>query len=122
MHIDINATNMDLTDAIRDYVETKIGSLDKFIDSDDTSARAAVDVGLTTKAHQHGEVFYAEVNLHTALTNFYATEEAEDLYAAIDLVQDVVARELRRANKKRQDASRKGGRMIKKLFRWGTYE
>ena len=117
MHIDINATNMDLTPAIRAAVETKIGSLDKFVDPQDTSVRAAVDVGLTTRSHQHGEVFYAEVNLHTAAHDFYVTEEDEDLYVAIDKVRDVVSRDLRRTSRKKEHLLKKGGRTIKNMLR-----
>lgn len=122
MHIDIKATNMDLTDAIREYVQSKMDALDKFVDGADTSVHAAVDVGLTTKHHHNGEVFYAEVNLHTALSDFYATAEEEDLYAAIDKVQDIVSRELRSSKKKHTDLTRRGARAIKRLFRRGEIE
>ena len=113
MHITIKATGMDLTDAIREYVEKKIGSLEKFIDPEDSSAHAAVEVE-ATQHQKKGDVFRAEVNLHIAGADFRAESTMDDEYAAIDQMKEELSRDLRRHKRKNVHQVRKGGRELKR--------
>lgn len=117
MKINIKATNTTLTPAISDYVNKRIDSLTKFIDSSDTGAMADVEVGVTTHHHQSGEIFRAEVNLYTKGKQFRAEHEDVDLYVAIDKVRDEVAEELRSSRKKETSLLRRGGAAIKNLLK-----
>jgi len=112
----IKATNMDLTPAIREYVEKKIADIDRLIPDSDESAHATVEVGKTTMHHQQGDVFRAEVNLHIAGADFYAEHTDGNLYAAIDMVKDKAMREVRRHRNKQQDLARRGGSRFKRFF------
>lgn len=118
MTINIKATNTELTPAISTYVEEKVLGLDKFIVAEDPeSVLANVEIGLSTKHHQSGKVFRAEINLHIAGKYLRAVSEQEDLYAAIDDMRDQVAREITSFKNKERDLFRKGGAAIKDFLK-----
>ena len=113
MKINLKATGIELTPAISDYATRKISAIEKYL-ADPDSATAYVEVGKSTKHHKQGPYFRAEVRVSG---NFYAKHEAEDLYAAIDLVRDEIAHELTHAKDKRLKLVRRGGRVIKNIMR-----
>ncbi len=96
MKLNIKATGIDLTPALRAYIEEKIGSVAKFIKRwDDTGAvEARVEVARTTKHHHKGDVFYAEVNVHLPGKVVRAEGTDADMRAAIDRVRDTLRREV----------------------------
>lgn len=91
--IEIKGTNMELTEAIRDYAEKRLAALapmcEKYSPCD-----VAVDVGKTSNHHNKGEVFYAEFNLTIPGALLRATVTRDDLYAAIDECRDDLRRQL----------------------------
>ena len=118
MTINIKATNTELTPAISSYVEEKVAGLDKFIVAKDPeSVLANVEIGLSSKHHQSGKVFRAEINLHIGGKYIRAVSEQEDLYAAIDDMRDQVIREIKSFKEKKRDLARKGGSIIKDILR-----
>jgi len=118
MTINIKATNTELTPAISTYVEEKVLGLDKFIFAKDPeSVLANVEIGLSTKHHQSGKVFRAEINLHIGGKYLRAVSEQEDLYTAIDEMRDQVAREITSLKNKEKDLFRRGGAAIKDFLK-----
>jgi putative sigma-54 modulation protein len=113
----IKATNTDLTPAIAEYVQKKLSSLDKVIDKNDESATVSIEVGLKTKHHQQGDIFFAEVNLHVSGGDFYAMAEGSDLYSAIDEVKDEIIREVNSYRSKRRKFLRRGQAIVKNLMK-----
>lgn len=90
---------MELTEAIKDYVNNKIGGLEKFSalgrfseKNEDSSAHSAtiadVEVGVLNHHHKSGQIFSAVVTLTFPKHFIRAEAEAEDLYQAIDAVRD----------------------------------
>ena len=71
MNIDIKGTHMELTEAIRDYVENKLGSISKII-SGDSDPYMRVEVGKDSDHHNKGDVFKAEAELKVAGMTHYA--------------------------------------------------
>jgi len=112
----IKATNMELTDAIRAYVESKLAAIEKLVNPKDTSVYATVEVGKTTKHHKQGNIFRAEINIHIAGRDLRATSKREDLYAAIDEAKDEVIRRLRKVKTRRTDVVRRSAARMKKMF------
>ena len=90
---EIKATNMDLTEAIRQYVEKRLMSLEKMCERY-SPCDVAVEVGKTTQHHQKGDVFFAEFNLTIPGEVVRATTTKDDLYAAIDETRDQLKRQL----------------------------
>lgn len=88
----VQTKGVDMTDAIRDYAEEKIMSLNKFFDG---IIKAQVTVGMRHNHHQKGKVFFAEVNLDLPKKHtIHMEKDAEDLYKAIDKVKDHLKVEL----------------------------
>ncbi|OHA34495.1 MAG: ribosomal subunit interface protein [Candidatus Taylorbacteria bacterium RIFCSPLOWO2_01_FULL_45_15b] len=117
LQITTKATNIEVTPAISDYVQKKISSLEKFIPTGDTSAKADVEVAKTTKHHAGGDVFRAEINFHLGNKHLRAECIKEDLYAAIDEIKDEIARELKSSKEKDVTLLKRGGRKIKDILR-----
>lgn len=89
---------MELTEAIKDYVNEKIGGLEKFFDN---IIEAKVDVGKTSNHHQKGDVFRAEVNLDVPEKYVLRAEATrEDLYMAINEVKDDLQRQIKKYKEK----------------------
>lgn len=119
MNITTKATNLVLTPAIEEYTAKKFGVLTKYIGSEDSSAGGQVEVGKTTRHHQNGDVFRAEINLHIKGKDFWTEATAGDLYAAIDQARDEIVRMVRAHKEKNKSLKRAGGRAVKKIIRRG---
>ncbi len=90
----IKGTEIELTDAIKDAVESELSALDALVERWGEAASADVEVGKTTQHHHKGEIFRAEVNLQIPGKLLRAEDENEDLYIAIKNVADTLQREL----------------------------
>ncbi len=116
MKINIKATGIILSDSIRDYVYKKISSVEKYF-KDSESVVAQVEVGKTTNHHKSGEVFMAEVKLVGAGQNIFVVEEAEDLYSAIDLVENELSRKIISTKGRHIRLLRQGERAMKYMMK-----
>ena len=90
----LKSTNLELTDAIRTYVEEKLEMLEKLTTDFEPAAEISVEVGKTTNHHQKGQVFRAEMMLQIPGQLIRAESTREDLYEAIDTVKDDLKRQL----------------------------
>ncbi|MEK7658059.1 MAG: ribosome-associated translation inhibitor RaiA [Patescibacteria group bacterium] len=96
MKIIIKATKLVLDPTIREYIETKIGSLNRFIKrfEDKSDIKTEVEIARTTRHHRHGNVFYAEVNLYLPKKILRAEHSDWDIRVAIDKVKDKLQQEI----------------------------
>lgn len=95
MQISIKGTLIPLTPAIESYVHKKIGALEKYLKQfKPASVEARVEVGKISEHHHKGNIFRAEINLQIPRELLRAEYEAQDLYAAIDLVHDELKRQI----------------------------
>lgn len=90
----IKSTNMEMTDAIKSYVEEKLFSLEKLMVDFRPEPAASVEVGKTSERHANGPFFFAEVTLSVPGNILRARTEVEDLYEAIDLMKDDLRRQV----------------------------
>lgn len=116
MKINLKTKNFSLTESIKNYLENKLNSLDKFLPSDE-SISADVDLSKTTKHHQKGDVFRAEVNLKVPNHLIRASATEWDLMVAIDRVKDDLQKEIKTHKEKNISLSKKSGRLFKKILR-----
>ena len=116
MRVQIKATEMALTPAIKDYAEKKVLSLEKFFKGRG-EVLAQIEVGKTTKHHKSGNVFRAEISIRADGQNYYAVSEKDDLYAAIDEVKDEMAHEIVSSKSKKETLFRRGGAKIKAMLK-----
>lgn len=115
MNTNIKATNMELTDAIKDYVNSRISSIEKFVMKD--GAHVNVEVGKTTNHHKNGDVFKAEIEIRSDGNVFFAQAETDDLYKAIDMAREDVVRELTSTKDRNTSLFRRGARSVKKMLK-----
>lgn len=105
MQIDIKSTNLDLTPSIREYIETKIGSLDHFLERFQLQSEITVfvEIARTTKHHNKGDdIFYAEANFSIGKKAFRASQDDEDIRIAIDKVKDKLQQEIKKYKDQKQ--------------------
>lgn len=98
MNIDIKATGMTLTSALREYTENKIGSLEKFLTRFELEGKieAAVQLERTTRHHHKGNIFRAEVNMPLPKKFLRAEVSHSDIRAAIDAVRNILKAEIQK--------------------------
>lgn len=117
MNIKIRAINFDLTSAIEEYVNKKIFSLSKFIHGGE-EILCEVEIGRTTKHHNSGDIFKAEVNIMLpGGKQVYTSSEQADIYTAIDMVRDETERALVTEKNKKDTLFRRGATRIKNLLK-----
>lgn len=122
MNIKIRSINFDITPAIDEYISKKVSSLEKFLEVSE-GAICEVEIGRTTKHHNSGDIFKAEINLTQPGTKqVYAVAEEADLYTAIDVVRDEAERSIVSRKSKNITLLRKGSAKVKSLLKrlsWG---
>ncbi|MCC7522703.1 ribosome-associated translation inhibitor RaiA [Candidatus Uhrbacteria bacterium] len=100
MTININTRSMELTPAIKQYVEEKMQSLEKYLDS---IRHIDVEVGLANGHHNKGDIYECKANVQVGGETFLVERDAEDLYKAIDKVKDHLRESLTQWKKKMEE-------------------
>jgi putative sigma-54 modulation protein len=90
---EIKVRNVEMTDAIREYVEGKLSGLEKFCEKY-SPCDIRVEVGKESNHHNKGEIFRAEINMTIPGEVLRAESTKDDLYAAIDDAKDELKRQL----------------------------
>jgi len=106
MKINIKATKIELTDAIKSYVEEKINMLEKNLGSIKI-VNCDVEVGLTSSHHNKGDIFRTELNLQLPGELLRVEKTEKDLYKSIDKVKDHMTRSIAKYKEKRIDKNRR---------------
>jgi len=109
MNISIKATHVELTPPIKEYIEEKIGGLAKYITAQEAHVEIARD-----KHHKTGLVFHSDINLILGNKIMHAEAEAEDAYAAIDLLIPKLKEQIGKFKDKKQTLQRRGARSAKR--------
>lgn len=99
MRLVIQGKNIEVTDAIHDYVHQKVGKvIDHF-----AHLIKNVDVNLSVPRNLRGQPQQiVEVTVYAEGTTIRAEEKHENLYASIDLVADKLTRQLQKYKEKLQ--------------------
>lgn len=108
MNISIKGTYVDLTPAVKRYVEEKIGHLEKYLVALEAKVELARD-----RHHHTGEVFRAEVTMPVGGRSIRAEATSGDVYSAIDLVIPKLKEQIEKFKSKRRTLQRRGGRSAK---------
>ncbi len=99
MKLVIQGKNIEITDAIREYVQQKI---EKAV-SHFQALTTEVDVHLSVARNPRTPKQIAEVTIYANGAVVRAEESSENLYASIDMVADKICRQLRKYKEKRFD-------------------
>ena len=102
MKIMIKTTNIDLTPTLEEFINEKIGSLNKYLkDFNPDLAQARVEVGRPSKHHKSGLVYYAEVNLSLPGKLLRAESRHIDLRYAINEAKVELGKQIERYKNKK---------------------
>ncbi len=112
MQVTLNGKGIELTDAIRDYAEKKMKSLEKFYNK---IMRANITVGLETHHHQKGKIYIAECKLEVPGKDLFASKNEKTLYKAIDKIRDYLEEELKKHKTKRREKNQKDKRKVREV-------
>ncbi|MGU3471492.1 ribosome hibernation-promoting factor, HPF/YfiA family [Paenibacillus sp. D51F] len=109
MNYNIRGQNIQVTDAMREYVEKKLNRLEKYFD-----APLNTDSNVTMAVHKgrHG----VEVTIPMTGVILRAEEKSPDMYASVDTVVDKLERQIRKYKTKVNRKFRQN-ESIKTLFR-----
>lgn len=100
MKLVIHGKNIEITDAIREYVHQKIEKAVNHFQSLTTEVDVHLSVARNPRINSKQA---AEVTIYANGSVIRAEESSESLYASIDLVADKIARQLRKYKERRQD-------------------
>lgn len=112
MNYNIRGERIEVTEALRDYVEKKVGKLERYFETPPTSD---VNVKLSVNRDQHN----VEVTIPMPGLLLRAEENNADMYASIDLVTDKLERQIRKHKTKINRKFRQEG-SIRTLFKEGN--
>lgn len=90
MNYNVRGENIEVTPALREYVEKKLGKLERYFDG---TPDANVNVNLKVNNAKDQKI---EVTIPMPQLVLRAEESNEDMYAAIDLVTDKLERQIRK--------------------------
>jgi len=96
MQINIKAMEIDLTPALKIYIERKLGPLSKFIKRFDEAGQAElwVEVARMTRHHHKGLVFMAEGRLPLPKKALHVVERHDDVRKAVDAMKRTLRLEI----------------------------
>ena len=116
MNINLQAKNMELTQAIREYVLNKDTNLGRLL-ANKNGLNISFEVSKNTNHHKSGNVFHADCLVNLEGDKFYASADEEDLYQAIDVVKENLFREISKNKDRRQTLFKSGATSIKKMLK-----
>jgi len=91
MQVSLSGHHVEITDSLRNYVNEKVGRLDRHFDQ-----ALDIHIVLTVEKLRHK----AEATLHVSGSNLHANDVREDMYAAIDGLIDKLDRQGKRHKEK----------------------
>ena len=112
MKFKIIGRRYDVTDKIRDYVEKKLGKLDKFF-KDESEARVVIG---TIKDND-----YIEATIYEAGMMYRAEASDKEILAAIDKIVDVIERQIRKNKTRLSKKIKRDATLDAKLISGATY-
>ena len=102
MKIDVTGHHVDITDALRGYVDEKFQRLERHFDN-------VVDVHVILTVEK--KTRKAEATLAVSGARLFAEATSEEMYAAIDALIDKLDRQVVKHKEKRSDHHREEGRV-----------
>ena len=96
---------MELDEPLKVFVQDRIGGLDKVIGN--SNSTATVEIGLPSRHHRSGKIFYAEINLRMGDALLRASCQHEDMRNAIVDAKNELQVQIKKFKEKKKDSSRK---------------
>jgi len=91
MQITVKGKNVEITEALKEYAEEKVGKMSKYLDS-----IISADVTLSTERNWH----IVDVKVHAGGVVLRGEERTNDMYSSIDQVLEKMERQVKRQKEK----------------------
>jgi putative sigma-54 modulation protein len=120
MKINLQGKNIELTEAIKDYISKRVTNLEKLLsglEEKKGEAKVNFEVTKTTNHHKAGEIFHASCTISIDGKNFYSESDHEDLYSAIDEVKETLFNDIQKNKDRRQTLFKRGATSVKKMLK-----
>lgn len=98
MKVIVSGRNMDVTDALRDTVQAKLGKLDKFFNKE-------IEAQATLSIQKNRHIIEVTIPINGSILR--AEEVTEDMYTSIDKAVDKLTRQLRKQKNKLENRNNK---------------
>ena len=98
MEIKVLGKGIEVTDAIKDYIERKLDRIDKYFESSEAE--------VTVRTEKKDQI--AEIKIVGNGANYRAESEEKDLYASIDKVIDILEGQIRKTKTKKEKMMKEG--------------
>jgi putative sigma-54 modulation protein len=97
MRVNITGHHVDITESIRNYIESKCEKMERHFDN-------VTDINIILEVEKNRNK--ADADVHLRGVDLHATAENEDMYAAIDALTDKLDRQILKHKEKIQDHHR----------------
>lgn len=117
MKLTVKGMNLTVTPSLRRYVEVKlVRAAEKLLGGGSAYQAVALDIDLVhrTRRHKKGNVWEAAANLQLPGKSIWQKAVAEELYAAIDGLEDIFRIEIKKYKERSRSRELRGARQAKK--------
>lgn len=113
--IDITGRNFELDDKITKYVNTKFGSLDKYVRKHSSGAKGSVILEID-KSNREDNECVCDVTIEIRGQKLHAKEATLNMYAAIDICEAKLKTQVLKYKDKNLASKQRGSKFIAKLW------
>ena len=106
MKINIKASRLEMTEALKKYIENKMAMLEKYLGKRVKVINCDFEIEKAVGGQHKGEIFRAEVNLEVTNDLLRVEKTEEDMYKAIDKVKDHMVLVIKKYKEKLIDKKR----------------
>ena len=116
VELNISGVHFELDEGIKDYVEKKIGVMDKYVPRNERGASRG-EVVLSEEEGKSKNRYTCDVTLYMPHETITAQESTVSIYAAVDIVEEKLKTQLLKHKDKRQNdrQRRRSIRMLKQF-------
>ncbi len=104
MNIQITGKNIDVTDAMKDYIKKRINKLTRLL-------RDVIEVSITLHVERYHHI--CEINILADHLTIRGGGDTNDMYTSIDVAVDKIEKQLRRYRDKLQKRKIRGGDVVR---------
>jgi putative sigma-54 modulation protein len=106
MKINLKASNLELTEALKEYIQVKMDMLEKYL-GDVQVLNCDFEIDKSVGDQNKGKIFRAEVNLEVPRDLLRVDKTEADMYKAIDKVKDHMTLLIKKYKEKNRDKKRR---------------
>jgi ribosomal subunit interface protein len=120
MQINLQSKNIELSNDIRDYALKRVTNLEKLLSrlqAEGGEVKALLEISRSTNHHKAGDVFHVDCSININGKNFYAANDSEDLYSAIDNVKEILYKDINKNKDREQTLFKRGATSVKKMLK-----